>query len=107
PVELATDLTAYVGCIAGAISIEEYRRGLRAAGFAAVEIVETGSDLNAYAMIDNQAACCTPAGSCSPPQEPLHARLTHLLARYNVNDYAASVRVYAIKPEATLNSSRL
>ena len=28
PAELASDLMAYVGCIAGAISIEQYRQGL-------------------------------------------------------------------------------
>lgn len=31
----------YVGCIAGALSISEYRQGLRAAGFTDVEIVPT------------------------------------------------------------------
>jgi hypothetical protein len=28
----------------------------------------------------------------------VHAQLGDLLVRYNVNDYAASVRVYAVKP---------
>jgi hypothetical protein len=28
----------------------------------------------------------------------LHGRIKELLSRYNVNDYAASVKVYAIKP---------
>ena len=28
----------------------------------------------------------------------LHRRLTDLLRRYNVNDYAASVQVFAVKP---------
>ena len=28
----------------------------------------------------------------------LHGELPDLLARYNVNDYAASVKVYAVKP---------
>ena len=28
----------------------------------------------------------------------LHGRLLDLLRRYNVNDYAASVRVFAVKP---------
>jgi SAM-dependent methyltransferase len=36
PPELAQDLLAYVGCIAGAVPIEEYREGLKAAGFAHV-----------------------------------------------------------------------
>ena len=28
----------------------------------------------------------------------LHERLADLLGRYDVNDYAASVKVYAVKP---------
>jgi len=31
-------------------------------------------------------------------EDTLHARLLDLLTRYNVNDYAASVRVFAVKP---------
>jgi arsenite methyltransferase len=40
-------------------------------------------------------SCCStgPAGSTD-----LHARLSDLLARYDVNEYAASVKVYAVKP---------
>jgi SAM-dependent methyltransferase len=111
PDELGLDLMAYVGCIAGAILIEDYRRQLREAGFAAVEVIDTGADLNAYAKIENQAGCCSPAssssslpladaGCCSPrlADDALHARLIELLRRYNVNDYAASVRVFALKP---------
>ena len=60
PAELGNDLLAYVGCIAGAIPIEEYRRDLLDAGFAHVEIVDTGADLNAYAKAENQAVCCPP-----------------------------------------------
>ena len=61
PPELGQDMMAYVGCIAGAILIEEYRQHLLEAGFAHVEVVETGADLNAYAKIENQASCCSPA----------------------------------------------
>ena len=49
PAEIGQDLLAYVGCIAGAVLIEEYHRQLAEAGFAAVEVIDTGSDLNAYA----------------------------------------------------------
>lgn len=106
PAELGASLMAYIGCIAGAISLEEYRSGLADAGFAAVEIVESGSDLNAYAKVENQSGCCSPAMStgglpvvsdcCSTTD--LHGELADLLRRYNVNDYAASVKVYAVKP---------
>jgi SAM-dependent methyltransferase len=60
PAEIGSDLLAYVGCIAGAILIDDYRRQLREAGFAAVEVVDTGKDLNAYAQVEDQAACCAP-----------------------------------------------
>ena len=109
PAEIGQDLMAYVGCIAGAVLIEEYRRQLTEAGFAAVEVIDTGADLNAYAKVENQSGCCSPASTslsvmetaCCPAQpadDSLHRRLLELLRRYDVNDYAASVRVFAVKP---------
>lgn len=110
PGEIAQDVMAYVGCIAGAVLIPDYERGLRAAGFEAVQIVDTGKDLNAYAKIENQSGCCAPApaasaalpiASCCTPapaaEADVHRGLADLLARYNVNDYAASVQVFAVK----------
>ena len=61
PAEIGNDLMAYVGCIAGAIRIEEYRSQLLEAGFAQVDIIDTGSDLNAYAKVENQSCCCSSA----------------------------------------------
>ncbi len=115
PDELAGDLMAYIGCIAGAVPIDDYRRGLIDAGFAHVEVVDTGADLNAYGLVENQAVCCPPPATvpgglevvesacCSPESSPsadpaLHARLVELLRRYDVNAFAASVRVFAVKP---------
>jgi SAM-dependent methyltransferase len=107
PPQLAQDILAYVGCIAGAILIADYEQALVAAGFGAVHIVETGSDLNAYALAGDAdcrgaadrgtpkplptVACCGGAG------RPLQAQLADLLTRYDVNAYAASVSVYAVK----------
>jgi arsenite methyltransferase len=125
PPEIGQDLLAYVGCIAGAISIEEYRDGLKEAGFAHVEIIDSGADLNAYAQIDGQVGCCggemvaepvtIGAASCCTPLEPvaigeafrspadaatpeLITRLAELARLHNLNDYAASVKVFAVKP---------
>ena len=112
PAELGSDLMAYVGCIAGAIPIDEYRTGLIQAGFAQVEIVDTGSDLNAYAKVESQSGCCAPTAGSSLPIAPtsgccssvpsggaeLHRQIADLLRRYDVNEYAASVRVFAVKP---------
>jgi arsenite methyltransferase len=112
PEAVAQSMAAYVGCIAGAILIDAYREGLLAAGFQHVEIVDSGADLNAYAKVENQAGCCSPsmetgspfqvleAACCAPkPTEPsLHEELTTLLSQYDVNEAAASVKIYAIKP---------
>ncbi len=110
PEALASSLAAYVGCIAGAVRIETYRDELLRAGFEFVEIVDTGADLNAYKKVENQAGCCSPTMVDANPftlvQEPccthapasLHEELSSLLDTYDVNQAAASVKVYAIKP---------
>lgn len=115
PEAVSKSLAAYVGCIAGAIRIEDYREGLLAAGFEHVEIVDSGADMNAYAKVENQAGCCSPAmhadselpvvsgGCCSSDSgsaETLHGELSKLLSEYDVNAAAASVKVYAVKPAA-------
>jgi arsenite methyltransferase len=107
PEEMAQSMAAYVGCIAGAILIENYRAGLSAAGFQHIEIVGSGADLNAYAKVENQAGCCSPSMAFQLIEEPccapapaaasLHEELTTLLSQHDVNAAAASVRVYAIK----------
>lgn len=114
PEVVAQSVAAYVGCIAGAIKIDSYREGLLAAGFEHVEIVDSGADLNAYAKVENQAGCCSPSmdtanpllvmeGSCCTPGESepsLHEDLKALLLQYDVNAAAASVKVFAIKPQS-------
>jgi arsenite methyltransferase len=109
PEAVARSMAAYVGCIGGAVKIEDYRTGLLAAGFDHVEIVDSGADLNAYASVENQSGCCSPAmdeGSCCTPAPDtqsgtLHEELSDLLRKYDVNAAAASVKVYATKPKVT------
>lgn len=125
PEELAGSIMAYVGCIAGAIKIADYETGLRAAGFDPVQIIDSKADLNAYAKMENQTGCCSPAmsepastnssstsrgtsltiaatpccgGEPTGSSKDLHSELADLLKRYDINLYAASVQVYAIKP---------
>jgi SAM-dependent methyltransferase len=131
PPELANNVAAYVGCIAGAISMEDYERQLKHAGLTQVVIMDSGADLNSYAKAEGQSGCCGPAmndqagqdanalkpGGDSPlrvlpatccdqnaahrvggVEKLLHGVMRDLLARYNINDYAASVKVLAIKP---------
>jgi SAM-dependent methyltransferase len=113
PPVIEQNVMAYVGCIAGAISIDAYEKGLVQAGLAHVQIVDSKADLNAYAKVEGQAACCSPAsasstglpiaptgccGSSPQPASTVHEGLSDLLRRYNVNDYAASVKIFAVKP---------
>jgi arsenite methyltransferase len=119
PEEIARDVAAYTGCIAGAITVEDYCAWLAEAGFAEVAVVDSGADLNAYSQVEGQSGCCSPAmteialassglpiaasGCCggeapAQAQGELHGGLRDLLSRYNVNDYAASVKVFAVKP---------
>jgi len=100
PPEIGQNILAYVACIAGTIPIEEYRSGLLAAGFAHVEIIDTGADLNVYGKnVERQSTCCPPSTSCCSNDEPdTQSQLFDLMKLYNINDYAASVKVYAVKP---------
>jgi SAM-dependent methyltransferase len=119
PPELAASVAAYAGCVAGALPIARYEGMLKEAGFAAVQIVDSRSDLNAYGKIEGAGCCSSPAPtgpeqaaesqsccgsktetsrSCCDSEPPqVHGGLAELLSRYNVNDYAASVRVFAVK----------
>lgn len=113
PEAVAKSMAAYIGCIAGAIKISEYKDGLLDAGFANVEIVDSGADLNAYGKVEDHAGCCSPsmdaaasgpvveATCCNPSPTigtSLHADLAALLSQFDINAAAASVKVYAIKP---------
>ncbi len=107
PPEVSSDLLAYVGCVAGAILIEDYKRGLLEAGFAHAEIVDTKRDLNIYDKIDSRESSSSTSTAlpvattscCAPSAEPAKRKhLSDLVSRYSINDYAASVRVYAVKP---------
>ncbi|MFM8222775.1 MAG: hypothetical protein ACKOJF_28030 [Planctomycetaceae bacterium] len=128
PEELASSLMAYVGCVAGAISVAEYEQGLSASGFSGVEVVDTHADLNAYTQVGGQAGCCSPAmtgvdvvelatgspsagtslevvmaggGCCSPGGEPVPETAQvpgwQVLKNYDINQYASSVKVFAVR----------
>ena len=116
PPDLAQSIMAYVGCIAGAVSVGQYVDGLKAAGFVEVAVVDSGSDLNAYAKVEGQSACCAPpmvksftlpiasaegsgcCGSDAKADASLHEGLADVLRRHDVNEYAASVKVFAMNP---------
>ena len=109
PADVASSLQAYVGCIAGAMMITEYERLLVEAGFKSVVVADTGADLNVYAQASS-AGCCSPApaASCCAPApdasaetsdagSSVHDGLEQIMRQFDVNAYAASVRVYATR----------
>jgi hypothetical protein len=48
--------------------------------------------------VSGGACGSSPGGAAAVVDEGLHARLAELLKRYDVDDYAASVKVFAVKP---------
>lgn len=92
PDEIAQDVAAYVGCIAGAITIEQYRTWLIEAGFEHVQVIDSGKDLSVYSKLQGQGSCCSSDGCCGSGTP-----VVEWTGRFNVNDYAASVKVYAVK----------
>jgi arsenite methyltransferase len=110
PEEVSKNVLAYVGCVAGAIQIDDYRQVLAAAGFRDIVIVDSGFDLTAYTAIEGASGCCSAPrpsdllpvvdAGCrgSDPASAIHNELADLMRRYDVNAYAASVKVFAVKP---------
>ncbi len=113
PAEVTASVLAYTGCVAGAISLDEYRQRLQAAGFQDVVIIDSQADLTAYRAVAGSGGCGSAAGDpdsrmpivesgcCAPSTSSrVHDELADLMSRYDVNEFAASVKVYAIKPKS-------
>jgi len=90
---------------------------LNDAGFSHVTIQDDGADLNAYTLVNDQPGCCSTSpveetplvelGGTSPTEsccgggnqeKTIHAGLAEAFAKVDINEYAASVKVYAVKP---------
>lgn len=50
---LVKDFCAYIGCVAGAILMDDYSAGLEAAGFRSVQVVDSGLDLCVYTKMSD------------------------------------------------------
>ena len=103
PEHVAKEMSAWTGCIGGALTIEDNREKLLRAGFTDVAIQDAQADLNAY-RAGGAAACCGPSTSCcGPSDEPqeanFHDQMSALLDTIDANEYAASVKIFALKPE--------
>lgn len=118
PAELSADKLAWAACISGAIGIDDYQASLREAGFEEISISDSKSDLNAYAQMPDQVGCCAPpsanpsnhggltvmvesgGGGCCGSETSLtvmHDQFKELVSQYDLNEFAASVKVYAVK----------
>ena len=120
PPALLDDALAWAACISGAIAISDYQTGLTNAGFTEINIIDSHADLNAYATRPDQVACCAPpaspaptgglsiigesggggcCGGSAPSAAPtvMHEQFLELVRQYDLNEFAASVKVYALK----------
>jgi SAM-dependent methyltransferase len=93
PKVLVKDFCAYIGCVAGAILIDDYMAGLAAAGFRSVQVVDSGLDLTVYTKMGDQMCCGSAAADSN-----LFQRFSELLRQYDINQFAAAVKVFALKP---------
>ncbi|KAH9481820.1 Arsenite methyltransferase [Psilocybe cubensis] len=92
PGYIKDDLASYVGCISGALLLEQYKSLLNDAD---VLFVDNKSDLSVYYQQSDSnsgcstttTGCCTPAPRGSKAQRP----------SYDVNEWAASYQIYAKK----------
>ena len=104
PAAIQQNIRAFTGCIAGAITMDDYRQGLEQAGFDSIVIRDKNSDLNVYGKIENQVACCSPtsdesasAGGCCGGSSPTE-NLLQLMQTHDLNAFAASAENHALKP---------
>src|SRR5687767_6252097 len=105
PAEIAGDEGAWCGCVAGAVTADEYRAGLAEAGLKHVQVIDGGADLNAYAKVEGSSSSCgcAPAPGAAATAKTgccgseVHDGLGGVLSKIDVNEYAASVKVYAVK----------
>ena len=106
PAEMARAVAAWTGCIGGALSITDNESALYRAGFSRVAIYDSKADLNIYKQ-GGSAACCGPEPACCGPAAggpdeariDFHQTMSELLDAFDVNEYAASVKIFALKPE--------
>jgi len=95
PAELSSDLKAYLGCLSGALLIPDYRQTIRSAGFVGVQVIDNRMDFRVYGQVPAQLACLCPVGAPTETLEPLQEFADH----HDLNEYAASVRILAFKPD--------
>lgn len=103
PDAIRASVTAWVGCVAGALTVEENRAALERAGFTEIVIADAGVDLNVYKEAGQNARSepAQPASCCAGGDKPsgaLHAEMAETFRAIDINSYAASVQIFALRP---------
>ncbi|KAJ5260661.1 hypothetical protein N7524_008685 [Penicillium chrysogenum] len=101
PMEIKTDLSLYVGCIAGASQVSDYERYLKEAGFQDILILNTNSDLNLYKEMDESenANGSGPTSPCCDATEPRTTGETKKIPGVDFNLWTSSFKILAVKPD--------
>ncbi|KAJ5306231.1 hypothetical protein PENANT_c077G01497 [Penicillium antarcticum] len=99
PVEIKTDLSLYVGCIAGASQVSDYERYLKEAGFQDTLILDTNSDLNLYKEMwqGEQVSESAASGSCCNTKSRPSQKTK--MSDVDFNFWTGSFKIFAIKPD--------
>lgn len=106
PDTIRSDLSAYIGCISGALQLEQYRALMKLAGFTDALFVETGGDLEVY---KSAGPTCGSAPSSNPSTKCCAATTSTLPQTTigNLNEWAASYQIYAKKvPSGTESAEK-
>ncbi|KAJ6027208.1 hypothetical protein N7460_012025 [Penicillium canescens] len=100
PMEIKTDLSLYVGCIAGASQVSDYERYLKEAGFQDALILDTNSDLNIYKEMwqSEKVNESGPTSSCCDTRRSRPAGEMKM-ADVDFNLWTGSFKIFAIKPD--------
>ena len=79
----------------------QFTATLATTGVRCVKLPPKSPNLNAYAELDEPSNCCEPSSCCgtSADEVSVHQGLTELLGKFDINEYVASVRVFALKPK--------
>jgi arsenite methyltransferase len=90
PETIRDSVNAYVGCVAGAMLVEDYARTIEAAGFTDVSVTSTGP------------------GSCTAPDtaDPIGRAILEGIGQESLDSYVVSVCVEAWKPVRLSRGSR-
>ncbi len=112
PPEVKDDVAAYTGCLAGATTLTVYEKELIEAGFADVQIMDSQADLNAYRRTEGSSCGCSAPKTSTDKSSPnccsgdntqaaddSPTKSSNVLDDFDVNVFAASVSVLAMRPE--------